>query len=632
MFASGSSYAVHVLGRYYLLRARAPSEAATSGALSIVRAPLFIAAATTATGFFAFVVTDIRPMRAFGIACGAGVLLCWVTALELCPAVLTIWPRRARPTPELARLGSAMVRLWHWSFRRRGLVLSAALAVALACLWPMSRVSVRMEPRAFFRPGSEPFRAERFLEERFGGSRFVQVQLSGDFNDPTTLRELGRFSDYARSLERVTQVSSILLPLELVNEGMGGPRRLPATRAQAANLYFFLESEPSLRSLITADRRQALMHVRVLGDPDEVVLALEQFVRDRLSRRPRPQSARDLAERLVWMARAAGRPVADPARLEQLIGDLGLPGDTDAEWARQRALIAAATLTDVGAPPLEPALRERVLAAAATGSPDLDRLLAQATPNPEDARLLGGRLSARLDEARRELAIERSLPLVLAAARVPSGDARRAGDIAALLDDRLLAPQLGSAPAPLEARLAGEPLLDRGFSRAVAHNQVRCLVLSVLVVLALLYALFRSVKVAFLCMAPALLTMGAIFGVMGILGIQIDLGTSLVASIATGAGSDFAMHYVWYLSRAGNRPLPLGHGPHADQVSRSVGPVMAVSVLLVALGFGVLALGRSAVMQLFGALAGLSMSLSALLTCLLLPALIRKVLAEEGPV
>src|SRR5262249_34429081 len=159
--------------------------------------------------------------------------------------------------------------------------------------------------------------------DRFGGSHFVQVELRGDFDDPVTLRELGRLADYAGSLERVTQVSSVLLPLALVNEGMGGPRRLPATRAQAANLYFFLESEPSVRSLITVDRREALMHVRVRGDPDHVVSALEQFTRGRLSRRPRPQSPAELGERVAWLAHAAvpgsgGRPAPDRQRLEEL--------------------------------------------------------------------------------------------------------------------------------------------------------------------------------------------------------------------------------------------------------------------------------------------------------------------------
>jgi predicted RND superfamily exporter protein len=179
---------------------------------------------------------------------------------------------------------------------------------------------------------------------------------------------------------------------------------------------------------------------------------------------------------------------------------------------------------------------------------------------------------------------------------------------------------VASARLPFSAAVAGEPILDRGFSRSVERNQVLSLVISIGAVFLMLMALFRSPVQAAVCMFPALLTMVVIFGVMGLRHLHIDLGTSLVAGIATGAGSDFAMHYLWYLRRQS-----------PDEVSRSVGPVMVVSILLVSFGFIVLALGRSPVMQLFGWLAGLSMSLSAFFTCLLVPALLNKFRSEPGP-
>jgi predicted RND superfamily exporter protein len=177
------------------------------------------------------------------------------------------------------------------------------------------------------------------------------------------------------------------------------------------------------------------------------------------------------------------------------------------------------------------------------------------------------------------------------------------------LDD-LFGPDGGEAtPATLHAEVAGEPVLDRGFSAAVERNQVRSLLIAVAAVLLFLLALFRRMTIAVICMTPALLTLIYQTGLMGLSGASVDLGTSLVAGIATGAGSDFAMHYLWYLRRQG-----------ADEVSRSVGPVMVISVALVAVGFFVLGLGRSPVMHLFGALAGGAMALSALLSIVILPA------------
>jgi predicted RND superfamily exporter protein len=134
----------------------------------------------------------------------------------------------------------------------------------------------------------------------------------------------------------------------------------------------------------------------------------------------------------------------------------------------------------------------------------------------------------------------------------------------------------------------------------------------------LLTLLFRSPHLAFVCMAPSMVTLVGLFGIMGAFGVNIDLGTSLIAGITTGAGSDFALQYVFYL-----RKEPI------DRVTRGIGPIMFLSVVLIAIGFGVLAFGRSPVMRLFGSLAGASMLVAALWSLLLLPALLPASLAQQ---
>ena len=252
LFASGSSYAVHVLGRYYLLRRDKNVNESIREALLIVGPPLAIAAATTSVGFFSFVVTDVTPMRHFGVACGAGVLICWLTSLTLVPAVLSLWPRKSGSHAQLTRVGEWLVSLWNWSRRQRVPVIAAAILATVLCIRPMTRVSVRMEPRAFFRVGSEPWKAERFLTEKFGGATFITVAMHGDLDDPRTTREIARFEDYARSLGGVSQVQSILAYLRITNDAMGSGRRLPTTSAQAANLYAFLQGHGGISALSPA--------------------------------------------------------------------------------------------------------------------------------------------------------------------------------------------------------------------------------------------------------------------------------------------------------------------------------------------------------------------------------------------
>ena len=618
LFASGSSYAVHVLGRYYLLRAEHSAADAIKESLRIVGPPLAIAAATTAVGFYSFVTTDVRPMRSFGIACGSGVLLCWVTSLTLVPAVVALFPRKAHQEVRLDRLGDALVALWHWSQRHRRLLFVGALALGALTVGPMLRVRVRMEPRAFFRQGSEPWLAERFLDQHFGGATFAQIWLTGDFDDPSSLRELARFCDFARSLPSVSQVQSVLTPLVLATNGMDGTTAIPWTRAQAANVMTFLEGQPGIRQLITPERHDVLVQIRMHGEATTALAALEAFAKSGLHREPRPPTVEDIADRLSWVARAYGHEVA-PHELLRTLKPLAPPGLLDEEWTRRRAAIVDEYLKSEEAPQLSDAARAQIgkLAVdAPDGSPALAAALQKAAP--EDGAQAYRFLVTRLSEARRHLAVDRAVPLLLRAAGLPTDGPDAAfvrAHVAVLADDLFLhiAPS-EKATLPMTARVAGEPVLDRGFSRSVGDNQVRSLIVTIVCVLGLMLALFRSLRLALLSMWASLLTMALIFGVMGLMQVPIDLGTSLVAGIATGAGSDFAMHYLWYLRRQ-----------RADEVSRSVGPVMAVSIFLVSLGFWVLALGKSPVMHLFGTLAGLSMFLSALLTCLLVPAVLNKV-------
>jgi predicted RND superfamily exporter protein len=613
LFASGSSYAVHVLGRYYLLQKEKSAREAISEALVIVGPPLAIAAGTTSVGFFSFIVTDVTPMRNFGIACGAGVVLCWITSLTLVPAVVALWPRNAAPAAKLARIGDWLVDLWHWSRRYRAGVIGACILAAAICAGPMTRVEVRMEPRAFFRPGSEPWKADRFLNEHFGGNTFILISAHGDLDDPWTMREIERMSDYARSLPGVSQVLSVMDYLKLANWGMGSGRRLPTSQVQAGNLYVFLQNETAIKALLSQDRRNALIEVRVRGDGAEVVRALEEFAKKDLRARPKMPTRDDAADRVAWLSTGFGHK-PDVLRLRNAMKLVAEPGNLDTEWRRRRGEVLLEFAKSDDALVLSDAGRASIGALAAEslrGEIDLDGAIKSLAA---DSPIAADNLRDRLDEERRQMGIARALPLALETAGFDKPTAEETRAVSQALD--VLFPRAaGVEPAKVElgAQIAGEPVLNRGFSRSVGRNLDHSLLVSIVAVLLLMFLLFRSPKLAVISMIPSGLTMAVIFGTMGAWGVHIDLGTSLVAGIATGAGSDFAMHYLWYLRRQS-----------ADEVSRSVGPVMVVSIVLVALGFVVLALGKSPVMHLFGTLAGLSMALSAFLTCLLVPALLNK--------
>jgi uncharacterized membrane protein YdfJ with MMPL/SSD domain len=631
LFASGSSYAVHLLGRYYALGGRDGGPGVVEAAAEVVTPPVVIAGCTTGAGFLSFVVMDIRPMRTFGVECAAGVFLCLLAALLLVPAVVTLWPRRAAQPAELGRVGEGLKRVGLWSVRSRRWLLAGSVVAALATVGPMFEVEVRMEPHNFFRPGSEPWLAEHFLDERFGGSQFLQVSLAGDLTDPATLREAQRLAQFARAQPGVTQVSSIVGPLALLSDAMGLGHGLPETHGQAVNLLFFIEGEPSLRSLLTPDRHEALLHIRVRGDAQPATQAMERYLESRHldarlgGRRPNPPTDAEVAERMGWILKAAGVNAPGEQTTEAVRRLRSLPAE-DASLGEVRRQAALAVLRGEGGilePIADQALAERIAGLAArafssggAGGPkdqdqavdEAQRALAGALPSPEDVETVWPGLAERIRDADRRHRAARAVESMAAHHELP---APVAAELRETLLDLLPLQTLGPAPAPLVARIAGEPVLERGLSRSVAKNQTRSLIVSLVAVLGFMFLLFRSARLAFLSVYPSALTMAIVFGVMGLGGMRIDIGTSLVASIATGAGSDFAMHYLWYLRRSTH-----------EEVARFVGPIMVISTLLVAFGFAILGFGKAQPMRLFGFLAAAAMALAAGLTFVLVPALI----------
>lgn len=575
LFASGSQYAIHILGRYYLVRAAAPDAqgsyesrlAAARSALSIAGPPVAVAAANCALGFLSFSVMNIPAMRAFGYACALGVVLCVLFSISVLPAVVARFERRTpRAEPEgFARLGSLMQKSFDWARHHRAALIGLSILTATLCGVGLTRVKVRMEPRAFFRPGSEPALAQAFLDSAFGGGQFVQVLVEGDLVDPRALAEVRRLTTYARSLPGVTQVQSVVDPMSLVAEGMVGIRGLPPRRSQVEQLLFFLGGERSLRTVYSEDRRAALIHVRLLGDAAPVVANLEAYLRDRWPVRLHRPSHTELLQELLYI----------------------LPADQ--REPRRQAVLSVLPQLD--------ALREDLNRPPPPGPEGSDPPLVDDTKwleaQAKATRMLTAALSGSADE---QALSNRQSDIVLIAAELLSP-----------LDD----PPPSADAARLTAQLTGEPLLDRAFSRAVERNQWLSLGVALVAVLAVLLVAQRAIWPAVLCVLPALMALLVVFGTLGWSGQPIDLGTSLVGSIVTSSGADFAMHYVWYLLR---RP--------ARQVVPTVGPVILITAVLLGLGLGVLLLGSAPPLRLFGGLACAGLLLSALFTFLLVPALL----------
>jgi uncharacterized protein len=127
----------------------------------------------------------------------------------------------------------------------------------------------------------------------------------------------------------------------------------------------------------------------------------------------------------------------------------------------------------------------------------------------------------------------------------------------------------------------------------------------------------RSPLMASLAMLPTLLAVGVVLGLMGWLGIKLDMATALVASVALGLSVDDTFHCLLQFKRA-RREMSFSESLRSSYAV--TGPGVLLSSTSVAIGFLTLRLSEFAPFSNFGTMVGIATAGSTVGNLLLLPA------------
>ena len=127
----------------------------------------------------------------------------------------------------------------------------------------------------------------------------------------------------------------------------------------------------------------------------------------------------------------------------------------------------------------------------------------------------------------------------------------------------------------------------------------------------------RRPTLAVLAIVPTLLAVGLVLGLMGWLGVKLDLATALVASVALGLSVDDTFHCLLQFRRE-RAELSFRESLFASYAV--TGPGVLLSSLAVAVGFAALWFSEFAPFSIFGMMVGIATAGSTLGNLVLLPA------------
>ncbi len=173
---------------------------------------------------------------------------------------------------------------------------------------------------------------------------------------------------------------------------------------------------------------------------------------------------------------------------------------------------------------------------------------------------------------------------------------------------------------PSQVRLTGLMVLYNNLLQSLFRSQAQTLGFVFVAIMLMFWVLFRSLRVAALAIVPNLLVAALVLGLMGWLGISLDIMTITIAAIVMGIAVDDTIHYThrWLAERRGGAaPWEAMRRTHA-----SVGRAMLYTSITIALGFSLFALSAFEPIVYFGLLTGFAMLAALAADLTLLPVLL----------
>ncbi|WP_164102325.1 efflux RND transporter permease subunit [Candidatus Laterigemmans baculatus] len=171
---------IHIANRFRIRRRRGDApEAAAHAALAAVLPPVFWACLTDAAGFAALVVSQVGPVREFGLMMTLGAAMVLLGILLILPALMLLPPHPAwAPAGRVDRaIGRSLVRLLVWLDRRRRFVTVVTLLIGIGTGVGLVRLQTETNFIRNFRATSDLAQGYAMVESQFGGAGVWDVVL-----------------------------------------------------------------------------------------------------------------------------------------------------------------------------------------------------------------------------------------------------------------------------------------------------------------------------------------------------------------------------------------------------------------------------------------------------------------------
>ena len=171
-----------------------------------------------------------------------------------------------------------------------------------------------------------------------------------------------------------------------------------------------------------------------------------------------------------------------------------------------------------------------------------------------------------------------------------------------------------------EFRLAGVLILFNNLLQSLFKSQILTLGLVMIGIFSMFIILFRNIKLSLIGVVPNFIAAFFILGIIGLLGIPLDMMTITIAAITIGIAVDNSIHYIYRFKEEFNKIKD--YNKTLKKCHSTVGVAIFNTSITIVFGFSILVLSKFIPTIYFGVFTGIAMLLAMISVLTLLPSLI----------
>jgi len=168
-----------------------------------------------------------------------------------------------------------------------------------------------------------------------------------------------------------------------------------------------------------------------------------------------------------------------------------------------------------------------------------------------------------------------------------------------------------------KVHLTGMLVLYNNMLQSLFRSQILTIGIVLAAIMGMFLVLFRSVKIALIAIFPNLLSVSVVLGMMGWLGIPLDMMTITIAAISVGIAVDNTIHYIHRFKEEFR--VDENYVNSVYRCHGSIGHAMYYTSITIIIGFSILVLSNFIPTIYFGLLTGLAMFIALIASLTLLP-------------